>query len=100
MLQVLSENPKLGTAFEQLIKDSPDVKSESLIIDSSNPIVLGDTIQTIQTQSDQQTLTTPTPEDAEIVPSVVIKELEAEPGCRSFSTTTCTKQPIGKTWQN
>ena len=31
------------------------------------------------------------------VPTVTIKELPAEPGCRSFSTTTCTQIPIGKT---
>ena len=72
MLQVLSENPELGAAFEHFIGNPPVIETESL-----------------------SKLSEPEPDVS--VPRVVIKELEAAPGCRSFSTTTCTKHPVGKT---
>ena len=117
MLQVLTENPELSAAFDQFVLSPPSElrlkdprsfpipaetnqlggKVQNPILDAGKPI------------SAEQPVVLPSPsptppappvvEGGEVspevsVPTVTIKELEAEPGCRTFSTRTCTKLPL------
>ena len=100
MRQVLNENPKLGAAFEQFVStpsgSEPEIEEEV----RNNDLVANIPAEALSEgpKSSAHVLPPPPPAEPEVpVPTVTIKELEAEPGCRSFSTTTCTKLPVGET---
>ena len=101
MRQVLNENPKLGAAFEQFV--SIPLGSESEVEEEvrNNDLVAniqGEALPEGPKSSTHVLPPPPPPPEPDVpVPTVTIKELEAEPGCRSFSTTTCSKLPVGET---
>ena len=118
MLQVLTENPELSAAFDQFVVNPPAPPPESRLKDPrsfSFPAETNQVAGNVQNPipgvgkpiSADQPLVPPSPSptpasppllddggEVSPVPTVTIKELEAEPGCRTFSTTTCTKHPV------
>ena len=100
MRQVLNENPELGAAFEQFVSTPSGSESEIEEEVRNNDLVANIQAEALSEvpKSSAHILSPPPPAEPEVpVPTVTIKELEAEPGCRSFSTTTCTKLPVGET---
>ena len=110
MIQILREDRKLGASFEKLFKASEsEAHKDDRIIKALEPNIIEypeAEVQNVLPALGGSLVSTPPPLEAlppppsvpphpPPVPTVTIKELHAEPGCRSFSTKTCVQVPVG-----
>ena len=110
MIQILREDRKLGASFEKLFKASEsEAQKDDRIIKALEPNIIEfpeAEVQSVLPALGGSLVSTPPPLEAlppppsvpshpPPVPTVTIKELHAEPGCRSFSTKTCVQVPVG-----
>ena len=112
MLQILNEDKKLSASFNKLVQSSESqtidpglVQFPVADIQNSLPALGGSLVSTPPPPPDPSPSVPPPPHldsspavppPPPPVPTVTIKELPAEPGCRSFSTLTCVQVPIGE----
>ena len=113
MLQILQEDKRLGATFNKLVQSSdlkpidPDpVQFTEADTQQALPVLGGSLVSTPSPPEASPSVPPPPPHSLVLspavppppppVPTVTIKELPADPGCRSFSTLTCVQVPIGE----
>ena len=112
MLQILTEDKKLSASFNKLFQSSDTQTIDPGLVqfpeaDTQHalPVLGGSLVSTPPPPPDPSPSVPPppplvsspaVPPPPPPVPTVTIKELPAEPGCRSFSTLTCVQVPVGK----